>query len=365
MQQENKQEQPKPKSKRFAIVLGALVTVGAIFGITKYVHALHHEETDDAQIDAYISPVIPRVPGYINEIRVTDNQFVKKGDTLLILDDRDLKIKLQQAEAALMAAQSGLGIAEAGSSASQANVATSAANVTALNAQVEAAKVNVWRATQDYNRYSNLIKDHSITQQQFEQAQATKQTAEQQLKAITEQKEAAIRQGNAASSQSSASSKQINVADANIKQKMAEVEAAKLNLSYTVITAQQDGQVSKINIQPGQLVQAGQALFNVVGANELWVTANFKETQLEKMKVGQKVIVTADAFSGHEFEAKLVSLSPATGSKFALLPPDNASGNFIKVVQRVPVKIAFTNMKDEAVKQLRPGMNVLVDVHLD
>lgn len=365
MQQEHKQEQPKPKSKRFAIVLGALVTVGAIFGITKYVHALHHEETDDAQIDAYISPVIPRVPGYVNEIRVTDNQLVKKGDTLLVLDDRDLKIKLEQAEAALLAAKSGLGIAEAGSSASQANVATSAANVTALNAQVEAAKVNLWRATQDYNRYSNLIKDHSITQQQFEQAQAAKQTAEQQLKVITEQKEAAIRQGSAASSQSHASSKQINVADANIKQKMAEVEAAKLNLSYTVITALQDGQVSKINIQPGQLVQAGQALFNIVGANELWVTANFKETQLEKMKVGQKVTITADAFSGHEFEAKLISLSPATGSRFALLPPDNASGNFIKVVQRIPVKIAFSNTKDEAVKQLRPGMNVLVDVHLD
>jgi len=365
MQQEHKQEQPKPKNRRFVIVLGALVTVGAIFGITKYVHALHHEETDDAQIDAYISPVIPRVPGYVNEIRVTDNQMVKKGDTLLVLDDRDLKIKVEQAEAALLAAQSGLGIAEAGSSASQANVATNQANVTALNAQVEAAKVNLWRATQDYNRYSNLIKDHSITQQQFEQAQAAKQTAEQQLKGITEQKEAAIRQGNAASSQSHASSKQINVADANIKQKVAELEAAKLNLSYTVITAQQDGQVSKINIQPGQLVQAGQSLFNVVGANELWVTANFKETQLEKMKVGQKVIVTADAFSGHEFEAKLISLSPATGSRFALLPPDNASGNFIKVVQRIPVKIAFSNVKDEAVKQLRPGMNVLVDVHLD
>lgn len=365
MQQENKQEQPKPKNRRFVIVLGALVTVGAIFGISKYVHALHHEETDDAQIDAYISPVIPRVPGYVNKIRVTDNQLVKKGDTLLVLDDRDLRIKVEQAEAALLAAQSGLGIAEAGSSASQANVATNAANVTALNAQVEAAKVNLWRATQDYNRYSNLIKDHSITQQQFEQAQAAKQTAEQQLRGITEQKEAAIRQGNAASSQSHASSKQINVADANIKQKMAELEAAKLNLSYTVITAQQDGQVSKINIQPGQLVQAGQSLFNVVGANELWVTANFKETQLEKMKVGQKVIITADAFSDHEFEAKLVSLSPATGSRFALLPPDNASGNFIKVVQRIPVKIAFNNTKDEAVKQLRPGMNVLVDVHLD
>ncbi len=164
--QDNLRQDAKPKNKRFAIVLGGLVAVGAIFGVTKYIHALHHEETDDAQIDAYISPVIPRVQGYINEIKVTDNQFVKKGDTLLILDDRDLKIKLQQAEAALLASQSNMGIAEATTSASEANAATSQANVSALDAQVEAAKVSVWRATQDFNRYSNLIKDHSITQQQ-------------------------------------------------------------------------------------------------------------------------------------------------------------------------------------------------------
>ncbi|MBS1771932.1 MAG: HlyD family secretion protein [Bacteroidetes bacterium] len=364
--QENTQEQqPKPKSKRFAIVLGILVVVGATFGITKYIHSMHHEETDDAQVDAYISPVIPRVSGYVNEIKVTDNQMVKKGDTLLVLDDRDLRIKLEQAEAALAAAQSGVSIAEATTTASQANVATTEANVSALEAQIEAAKVNVWRATQDFNRYSNLIKDKSITQQQFEQAQAAKQTAERQLQVIVEQKNAAIRQSKAAASQSNATSKQISVAEATIKQKQAEVDAAKLNLSYTVITAAQDGMVSKINIQPGQLVQAGQSLFNVVGDGSVWVIANFKETQLSKMKVGEKVTVSIDAFDGHEFEAKLVSLSPATGAKFTLLPPDNASGNFVKVVQRVPVKIAFTNPNDAMVKQLRPGMNAIVDVHLD
>jgi len=358
-------QQPKPKNKRFAIVLGALVVVGATFGITKYVHSLHHEDTDDAQVDAYISPVIPRVPGYVNEIRVTDNQLVKKGDTLLILDDRDLKIKLEQAEAALAAAQSSLGIAEATTTASQASVAGSQANVSALDAQIEAAKVNVWRATQDYNRYANLIKDHSITQQQYEQAQAAKQTAERQLQGLTEQKNAASRQASAASSQSAATSQQVGVANATIKQKMSEVENAKLQLSYTVITAPQDGRLSKINIQPGQLVQAGQSLFNIVGTGGIWVTANFKETQLEKMKEGQKVIVSVDAFPGHDFEARISSLSPATGAKFALLPPDNASGNFIKVVQRVPVRIDFVNKNDKLADQLRPGMNVQVDVHLD
>ncbi len=357
--------EPKKKNNRFAIVLSILVLVGGTFGITKYVHGLHHEETDDAQVDANISPAIPRISGYVSEIKVKDNQMVKKGDTLLILDDRDMKIKVEQAEAALAAAKGGLNIAEAGTSASQANVSTSQANVSAINAQVEAAKVNVWRATQDYNRYANLIKDHSITQQQFEQAEAQKQTAERQLQVIIEQRNAASRQANATASQSTAAAQQIGVANATIRQKEADVENAKLNMSYTIITAPQDGYVSKINIQPGQFIQAGQSLFSIVAEEAVWVVANFKETQLDKMKVGQKVTVEVDAFPGHDFEAKLTSFSPATGAKFALLPPDNASGNFVKVVQRVPVKIEFANTKDEFVKQLRPGMNVKVDVHLD
>lgn len=359
------QETPKKRSKVFPIILAVLVLGGGTFGITKYVHALHHEDTDDAQIDANISPVIPRVAGYVNEVLVKDNQKVKKGDTLLILDDRDLRIKLDQAEAALAAAQSGLSVAEATTTASEANIASSQANVATVAAQIEAAKINAWRANQDYERYSNLIKDHSITQQQYEQALAAKQTADRQLQVLQEQKNVATRQTNAASSQSHATSQQISVANATIKQRIADVENAKLNLSYTVITAPADGMVSKVNIQPGQFVNAGQSLFSVVLDQSIWVTANFKETQLDKMKEGQKVIIHVDAFPDHEFEARVSSFAAATGAKFALLPPDNASGNFVKVVQRIPVKIEFTNPNDKQLALLRPGMNVDVDVHLD
>ncbi|MET0392108.1 MAG: HlyD family secretion protein [Chitinophagaceae bacterium] len=355
---------PKKRNPVFIIILAVLVIGGAWFGISKYIHGQHHEDTDDAQVSADISPVIPRVGGYVTEVRVEDNQWVKKGDTLLVLDDRDYVIKVEQAEAALQIAQSNLNSARATTSAARANIATSQASVGTVDAQIEAAKVNVWRATQDYERYANLIKDHSVTQQQYEQALAAKQTAERQLDILQEQKKQAAQQTNAVAVQSNATASQISVADAAIKQKQVDIDAAKLNLSYTVVTAQQDGLVSKVNVQPGQFVQAGQALFNIVHSDKVWVIANFKETQLNKMVAGQKVSVHADAYPGHEFEAKVASFSPATGSTFALLPPDNASGNFVKVVQRLPVRIEF-DPKDTLVKKLRPGMNVLVDVHLD
>lgn len=356
---------PKKRNYRFIIVLGILVLGGGIFGVSKYIHAQHHEETDDAQVEANISPVIPRVSGYIDQVRVKDNQQVRKGDTLLVLDDRDLRIKLEQAEAALLAARSSMSVAEATTSASRANIASSRANVLTADAQIEAARVRVWRATQDYNRYANLVKDHSITQQQYEQALAEKQTAERQLQVLQEQKNAAAQQTSAVASQSDATSRQVSVAAATIKQREADVESARLNLSYTVITAPTDGFVSKINIQPGQYLQAGQALFTIVTDDVVWVVANFKETQLDKMKIDQKVSVKVDAFPGKSFDAKLASFSPATGARFSLLPPDNATGNFVKVVQRVPVKIEFTNPSDKDLKQLRAGMNVFVDVHLD
>jgi membrane fusion protein (multidrug efflux system) len=355
---------PKKRNPVFMIVLALLVIGGGWFGISKYYHSLHHEETDDAQVSADISPVIPRVAGYITEVRVKDNQQVKKGDTLLILDNRDYAIKVDQANAALDIARTNLSSAKATTSAARANIATSQASVGTVDAQIEAAKINVWRASQDYDRYNNLIKDHSITQQQFEQASAAKQTAEKQLAILEEQKKQASQQTNAVSVQSNATASQISIADATIHQREVDVDAAKLNLSYTVITAPQDGLVSKVGIQPGQYVQPGQALFSIVHSESVWVIGNFKETQLDKMKIGQLVIVKADAYSGHEFKAKLTSFSPATGSTFALLPPDNASGNFVKVVQRLPVKIEF-DKSDSLVNKLRPGMNVTVDVHLD
>lgn len=360
-----KKEKSKKRNPVFLVILGALIIGGGWFGISKYQHSLHHEDTDDAQVSADISPVIPRVSGFVKEVLVNDNQRVKKGDTLMILDDRDLQIKLEEAEASLGTAQSSLNIAKASTNAAKANISTSKASVNTVDAQIEAAKVNVWRASQDYDRYANLIKDHSITEQQYEQALAAKQIAEKQLSILQEQKNQASQQSNAVSVQSNATSQQIGAANATIKQRQVDVDAAKLNLSYTVITAPEDGEVSKVNVQPGQFVQAGQALFSIVHSNTVWVIANFKETQLKKMITGQKVIVSADAFPGHNFQGTLSSFSPATGSTFALLPPDNASGNFVKVVQRLPVKIEFTDPSDTLVKRLRPGMNVLVDVHLD
>lgn len=359
------QEGKKKTNKRFMIILSVIVIAGLTFGISKYIHSLHHEDTDDAQVESNISPVIPHVSGYIKTILVDDNQQVKKGDTLVLLDDRDLVIRLKQAEAALESAKSNMSVAEATTGASRAQVATSQANVSAMDAQIETAKINVWRATQDFNRYENLIKDHSITQQQYEQAQAQKQTAERQLQVLMEQKNAAMKQTSAANSQSNATSQQVNVAGANVKLREADVEQAKLNLSYAVITAPQDGILSKIPVNPGQFVQAGQSLFSIVDENEVWVVANFKETQLEKMKTGQDVSVKVDAYPGHEFKATISSFSPATGARFALLPPDNASGNFVKVVQRIPVKIIFKDMKDNMISLLRAGMNVKVDVLID
>lgn len=359
----NKPAAPK-KSKTFLIVLIVLLVAGGWFGTTKYLHAQHHEETDNAQIEANINPVIPRVAGYVKEVRVKDNQIVKKGDTLLILDDRDLVLKVQQAEAALATAQSNLGAAHANTNTSKANIATTKAGISTADAQIEAAKINVRRTTQDYERYANLIKDHSITQQQFEQAEAAKQSAEKQLQILVQQKNQVAQQTNAVSSQSNATSSQIGVAGAVIKQREVDVAEAKLNLSYAVVIAPETGMVSKVNVQEGQFLQPGQSLFSIVLHEDIWIVANFKETQFEKMRIGQRVTITADAFPGHEFEATLTSFSPATGSRFALLPPDNASGNFVKVVQRLPVKIEFANPSDSLVKQLRPGMNVGVDVHL-
>jgi len=358
-------ETKKKRNPVFIIVLTILVIGGSWFGFSKYQHGLHHEDTDDAQVSGDISPVIPRVPGYVADVKVNDNQHVKKGDTLLVLDNRDYTIKVEQAEAALQIAQSNLNTAKATTTAAKANIATSEASVGTIDAQIEAAKITLWRANQDHERYANLVKDHSITQQQYEQALAAKQTAEKQLAILENQKIQAQQQTNAVSVQSNATASQISVADATIHQRQVDIDAAKLNSSYTVITAPQDGLVSKVNVQPGQFVQAGQPLFSIVHSENVWVIGNFKETQLNKMKEGQKVIVKVDAYPGHKFEARLSSFSPATGSTFSLLPPDNATGNFVKIVQRLPVKFEFTDPSDSLVKKLRPGMNVFVDVHLD
>jgi membrane fusion protein, multidrug efflux system len=359
-----KQQPPKKRSKVFLIILILLVVGGTWFGISKWHHAQLHAETDDAQIEANISPIIPRVSGFVTQVRVSDNQIVKKGDTLLILDDRDYRIKLDQALAALATSRSNLSSVKAASNAAYSNISTSEAAVSAADAQIEAAKVNVWRTTQDFKRYENLVQDHSVTQQQYEVAKAAKETAERQLQVLEAQRKQASQQTNAVSTQSRASSSQIGVANATIQQRQVDVDDAKLNLSYTVIIAPADGLVSKVNVQVGQFLTAGQSTFSIVLDQSLWVVANYKETQFDKIQIGQKAMIDADAIPGHSFEATVTSFSPATGARFALLPPDNASGNFVKVVQRLPIKIEFANPQDSLLKRLKAGMNVNVDIHI-
>jgi membrane fusion protein (multidrug efflux system) len=353
------------KSKKFLIIFSTLFTLGIVYGSFKYIHSQSHETTDDAQIEKNINPIISRVPGYITKVYVKDNDFVKKGDTLFTIDNRDFLVKLDEAEANLVAAESNLAVSKADVNTAQENVYVSNANVQSASSTIETAQIKLSRATNDFERYSNLYKNKSITKQQFEQAEAAKLEAQSQLKVVKEQQNASRFQKNVAASRSEVSSKQTDVAAANIKRAKSLVAAAKLNLEYTTIIASTDGQVSKIAIQPGQFIQPGQSLFYIINDTEVWVIANFKETQLNKMVAGQKVILKVDAFPDTDFEGSIASFSPATGAKFSILPPDNATGNFVKTIQRLPVKITLNTSNDqEKIKLLRPGMNVDVDVIL-
>jgi membrane fusion protein (multidrug efflux system) len=353
-------------NKKFIIILSTLVILGGTYGTYKYLHSLSHEYTDDAQIEKKMNPIIPRVPGYISKVYVKDNDFVKKGDTLFTIDQRDYQLKIDEASAALLGAESQFESAKADIGSANANISVSDANMKSASGSIESAKIRLRQITSDYNRYNNLYKTHTITKQQYEQALAAKDEAESQVRVLEQQQRASSYQKSVIESKSKVSDKQTEVAAANIKRAKSLLDVAKLNLTYTVITAAIDGQVSKVDIQPGQLVQAGQSLFYIINNNEAWVVANFKETQLDKMIVGQKVSLKVDAYPDYEFKGIVTSFSPATGSRFSLLPPDNATGNFVKTIQRLPVKISLEKENDpEKVKLLRPGMNVDVDVHLN
>lgn len=356
----------KKTNKKFTFVLIGLVTLGVAYGGYKYTHSLSHETTDDAQVEQNMTPIIPRVTGFIEKVYVKDNQFVKKGDTLFVIDNSDYTVKVEEAKAALLAAQSSFEVSKADVGTAQSSVSVSDANAKSAVNSIESAQIRLWRATNDFERFENLYKNKSITKQQYEQALAAKQEAESQLKMMKQQKSANDFQKNVAVTRTNVSQKQTSVASANIERAKAALEAAQLNLKYTVVTAATNGQVSTIELQPGQLIQPGQSLFYIINTDEVWVVANFKETQLNKMKLGQTVEIKADAFPGEKFEGTITSFSPATGSRFSLLPPDNATGNFVKTVQRLPVKISLSkNNIEEKIKLLRSGMNVEVDVHLN
>jgi len=301
--------QPKKKKNLlFPIILAVALIAGAIYGYRTYTYGQTHESTDDAQIASNMAPVVSKISGYVKEVKVKDNQFVHKGDTLIVLDNRDQQILLQQAQAALGTAHSNVSTARAATSAASSNINTTRAAVATANAQIEAAKVNVWKTSQDLKRYSNLVKDHTITQQQYEQALAAKQAADRQLQVLVDQRNQVAQQTGVIQSQTAASSEQIGVANSAVKQREVDVENAKLALSYTIITAPEDGYVSKIPVQAGQFIQAGAQLFSLVRDNDKWVIANFKETQIDKMVEGQKVEIEIDAFPDQKFEGVVSSI---------------------------------------------------------
>jgi membrane fusion protein, multidrug efflux system len=345
MEQNNTQK--KPRKLVFPIILG-LVLVGAlIFTIKEYVFLQSHEQTDDAQVDGDISPVIARVSGYVMEIRFKDNQFVHAGDTLVVLDDRDYKIKLDQAVAAQTAAQKNV-------AAQGAQIAESQSNIAVQKANIEQAQVRLWKTTQDYDRYKNLYDDHAITKAQLDEATADRDGAQAALDAAKSQVPVIDKRINTSREQTVATG-------AVIDSRKADVEYAQLQLTYTVITAPATGVISKRNIQLGQLVQAGSPLFSVVHEG-IYITANFKETQLSDIQVGQKVDIRVDAFDKQVIPGTIESFSGATGAKFSLLPPDNATGNFVKVVQRIPVRVHI-DADSSVLHKMRPGMSVDVTVH--
>ena len=347
-QEQEVQETGKKKpNKVVPIILGVVLLIGIVFGVKEYIYFSKHVDTDDAQIDGDISSVVARVGGYVDTIGFEDNQHVTKGQVLIKIDPRDYQVKLEQALAAQKGAGASIGVG-------QSQIFQTTANSASYKAQVAATAAHLDKAQKDYARYANLVKDGSVTQQQYDQAKSDLDVAKANYQAAKDQY-------NAALVQIGTTRDQLKVTNTGATQRQADVDFAKLQLSYTTITAPATGVTSKKSIQLGQLVQAGQTLFSIVNDNSLYITANFKETQLTDIKNGQKVDVEVDAFPDMKLEGTVYNFSPATGAKFSLLPPDNATGNFVKVVQRVPVKIKI-NADKATLDKLRPGMSVNVSV---
>ena len=269
------QETTKKPNRVLPIILGIILIGGIAFGIKEYIYFSKHIDTDDAQIDADISPVVARVGGYVDSIFFEENSHVEKGQVLVKLDDRDYKVKVEQALAAKKTANAGVGVGES-------QISSTAANASSSRAQVESAQAKLEQANKDYARYANLVKDGSVTQQQFDQVKANRDVAQATYNAAQDQYKAALEQIGTTKNQ-------LTVTSVGVNQRQADVDYAKLQLSYTTITAPASGIASKKNIQIGQLVQPGQTLFSVVNDNSVFITANFKETQLTNLKNGQKV----------------------------------------------------------------------------
>lgn len=328
------------------IITLVVIIIAGLWVASKFIHFGNVEFTDNAQVQRQIVPVNSRVQGYIKEIRFKEYEPVKKGDTLVIIDDADMRLRVAQANADYQNALAGRTVADR-------SVGVASANVAVSEASIAESKVLMENAAVDLERYRKLLEKDAVTRQQYD-------GAETDYKAKKARYEMLSRQRSATSSVVAETRQRIAQNDAGIELAKALLETAELNLSYTVITAPCDGYASRKEIQIGQLVQPGQTLLDIVDGSEVWITANYKETQLKHIHPGSEVEIKVDAIPDKTFTGKVVSLSTATGAALSLLPQDNSAGNFVKVRQRIPVRIELTDNAD--LNLLRAGMNVECEV---
>ena len=345
---------PKTSKRRFVLpIVIVVVALGLLWAFKQWSYGRGHESTDDAAVDGHLVPVLAKVSGYVQTVTVSDNDHVRADSLLVTIDQSEYKTRLAQAEADLAAARASAGGAGSAGQA-QAAVEQASGQQASLAAQITAARANATKARQDLARMEDLAAKQVISKMQLDAARAASEAADANVVAAERQRNAAG--GTVASAQAG-----VRLAAARLQSAQAARDNAALQLSYTRILAPVGGIVSRKQVEPGQLVQNGQPLFTIVADTGAFVTANFKETQLADIRVGQQAEIDIDAYKGTVLGC-VESVSAATGSKFALLPPDNATGNFTKVVQRVPVRIKVT--KDLGPQQpLRPGMSA--NVHVD
>jgi membrane fusion protein (multidrug efflux system) len=392
-------------------VIGIVVVVALIGGGAYFLLTRGRESTDDAQVDAHVTPVAAQVGGSILKVSIADNQQVEAGAELVVIDPRDYEIALKRAQAQLADAQAeataarasgqitrttatsqvstakgGVTQADSGISEAEHGVTVARARLLTAQARLKEAQANATKMNRDVERLKGLLAKDEIAQQQYDatvasaeaatagvesaraqvtEAEATIKSAESRLAqahAGRDQAGAELRSAETAPQQMAASKARADAAAARVELAEVAVKQAELNLQRTTVRAPVAGIVSKKAVEPGQVIQPGQPLMTVIPLDRVWITANFKETQLKEMRVGLPVKVEVDAYGGREFSGKVESIAAATGSRFSLLPPDNATGNFVKVVQRVPVKIALDAGQDPE-HLLRPGMSVTPTVY--
>jgi membrane fusion protein (multidrug efflux system) len=393
---DNRPAARRSRKRRRSIVILAVLAAALIGGIFLWRYFGTYESTDDAQVDVHLYPVSARVSGYVLHVNIGDNQWVEKGTVLVEIDPRDYEVAIAQAQAGLANAEataqslnitipitsvntsSQLTFTASGIEDANAGVLAAERQLAAAHAQMESAQANDVKAQDDLHRYKLLVDKREVAPQVYDQALAlaksstalvaaagaNESAAEQfvkQARSRLAQADANHKYAQTAPQQVSSTRARVRAAIADVEQKRALLEQAQLNLQYTKILSPVSGQVNK-TVVVGMNVQEGQQLLTVVPLDEVWVTANFKETQLKRMQVGQRAAIHVDS-SGRTLKGHVDSVAGATGPLFSLFPPENATGNYVKIVQRIPVKIVLDPGENRD-RRLRPGMNVAPDVYL-